>query len=380
MIYADNAATTKLDIEAFEEMKQFMLEDYSNASQPYSFSRKSKLALKESRKIIAECINADPNEIIFTSGGTESNNWALKCFGTTNSNKTIITSPIEHHTIINACRGGIASVKYLKVNKFGEVDKENLIDTLVSTENVDLSKSNFSTLVSIMIANNEIGTIQDIKTMASISHEYGALFHTDGVQAIGHIKIDVKHLGVDMLSASAHKFNGPKGIGFLYIKKGTPITPLNSGGSQEFGLRAGTENIPAIVGMAKALKNNVENMEKNTNTINDCVKSFFSEFSNYKWDYVMNGSNNRIPGNISLSFKDKNGESILHLLDLQGICISTGSACDSVNDRLSHVIEGVRCPIDYARGTIRISFGKYNTIEEAIVLARKLNKILMLSN
>lgn len=379
MIYADNAATTKLDPDAYEAMKPYFFSLYGNASQPYSFSRKSKLALKEARRKIAKCINADPEEIYFTSGGTESDNWAIKCFGLQNSKKTIITSPIEHHAILNACKDSAIDTKFIKVNSIGEVSEKSLNDALKDVSKTDSSSTN-CTLVSIMYANNEIGTIQNIKKLANIAHNYGALFHTDAVQAVGHIKIDVKELNVDMLSASAHKFNGPKGIGFLYIRKGTNISSFNSGGFQEFGLRAGTENIPAIVGMAVALEKNINDIELNINHINKVVESFFERFKILKSDYILNGSNNRIPGNISISFKFKNGESILHLLDLQGICISTGSACDSVNDKISHVIEAIGCPYEYAKGTIRISFGKENTVEEAGLLADKLIKILSLTN
>lgn len=378
MIYADNAATTKLDQDAYEAMKPYFFNLYGNASQPYSFSRKSKLALKEARRIIAKCINADPEEIYFTSGGTESDNWAIKCFGLQNSKKTIITSPIEHHAILNACKDSAIETKFIKVNSIGEVSEKSLNDALKDVSKTDSSSMNY-TLVSIMYANNEIGTIQNIKKMANIAHNYGALFHTDAVQAVGHIKIDVKELNVDMLSASAHKFNGPKGIGFLYIRKGIVISSFNSGGSQEFGLRAGTENIPAIVGMAIALEKNTNTMELNLKHINKVVESFFQRFNCSKTDYILNGSDNRIPGNISISFKSKSGESILHLLDLQGVCISTGSACDNVSDKISHVIEAINCPVEYAKGTIRISFGKDNTIEDAILLADKLIKVLSMT-
>lgn len=379
MIYADNAATTRLDPDAYEAMKPYFFSLYGNASQPYSFSRKSKLALKEARRIIAKCINADPEKIYFTSGGTESDNWAIKCFGLQNSKKIIITSPIEHHAILNACKDSAIETKFIKVNSIGEVSEKSLNDALKDVSKSDSSSMN-CTLVSIMYANNEIGTIQNIKKLANIAHNYGALFHTDAVQAVGHIKIDVKELNVDMLSASAHKFNGPKGIGFLYIRKGTNISSFNSGGFQEFGLRAGTENIPAIVGMAVALEKNINDIELNIKHINKVVESFFERIKFLKSDYILNGSNNRIPGNISISFKFKNGESILHLLDLQGVCISTGSACDSVNDKISHVIEAIGCPDEYAKGTIRISFGKENTVEEAGLLADKLIKILSLTN
>ena len=261
LVYADNAATTKLDIDAFEAMKPYLLDEYGNASQPYAFSRKPKKALKEAREIIARCINADPEEIYFTSGGTESDNWAIKGFALGKIDKpTIITSQIEHHAVLRTCESleklGYP-VAYLPVNRYGVVTTEALTDVITPSTH----------LVSIMFANNEIGTVEPIKELCEISHKNGALFHTDAVQAVGHVKIDVKELGVDMLSASAHKFNGPKGVGFLYIKKGTPLLPYADGGAQEYGLRAGTENVPAIVGMAIALKNNCERLSENAEYI-----------------------------------------------------------------------------------------------------------------
>ena len=260
-IYADNAATTKLDIDAFEAMKPYLLEEYGNASQSYSFARKPKQALKEARATIAQCINAEPDEIFFTSGGTESDNWAIKGIAFSGSGKrAIITSQIEHHAVLRACEDieklG-CPVAYLPVTNEGVVTPEAL--NSVITYN--------TRLVSVMFANNEIGTIEPIKALCEIAHQNGALFHTDAVQAVGHVQIDVKDLGVDMLSASAHKFNGPKGIGFLYIKRGTPVTPLLNGGAQENRLRAGTENVASSVGMAVALKNNCFKLAANTEHI-----------------------------------------------------------------------------------------------------------------
>lgn len=241
LIYADNAATTKLDIDAFEAMKPFLLESYGNASQPYSFGVKVRRAINKARKTIAECIGADPEEIYFTSGGTESDNWAIKIGSSINkSNGSIITSQIEHHAILHACnameREG-KQVKYLPVTHEAVVLPESL-EEVISSE---------TSIVSVMTANNEVGSIQPIKELAAIAHKNGSLFHTDAVQAVGHIPINVKELDVDMLSASAHKFNGPKGIGFLYVKKGIDLKPFMDGGAQERGMRAGTENVASIV-------------------------------------------------------------------------------------------------------------------------------------
>lgn len=368
IIYADNAATTKLDIEAFEAMKPFLLDDYSNASQPYSFSRGAKKVLKEARQMIADCINAEPDEIFFTSGGTESNNWAIKCAGDENK-KRIITSNIEHHSVLNACeamqRKGF-QVVYLPVNKQGIILKNKLNENI--TEDTKL--------VSIMFANNEIGTVEPIKELCEIAHGRNVIFHTDAVQALGHIKIDVKELGVDLLSASAHKFNGPKGVGFLYIKKGTIIESLHNGGKQEFGLRAGTEDIASIFAMAIALKNNFENIQTNSEKLLSLENKIISCLDENCVEYVRNGDVNHIPGNMSLSFKNASGEMLLHRLDLKGIMVSTGSACDGGIDQISHVIKALHIQKEYQEGTIRISLGKNNTENEAEDIAKALVEIL----
>lgn len=279
-IYADNAATTKLDMDAFEVMKPFLLDYYANASQPYSFSRKCKKALSEARETISECINAKPEEIFFTSGGTESDNWAIKNFYSQRYAHSIVTSCIEHHAILNACNNSGSTVNFLAVDKYGSVLPSQL-DCLLN-ELVDKNITSPKVLISIMLANNEIGTIQPIKECAKKAHIKGALFHTDAVQAIGHIPVDVKELDVDMLSASAHKFNGPKGIGFLYSKNPN-LVPLHDGGLQESGQRAGTENIPAIVGMAAALKKNCEQMQENISHLRRISELFFSELKKKSW-------------------------------------------------------------------------------------------------
>lgn len=374
MIYADNAATTKLDIDAFETMRSYLLEDYANASQPYFFSQKAKHALKKSRKIIAECIGAEPEEIYFTSGGTESDNWAIKCFGNSGDIRKVVTSSIEHHAIINACKATGYTVEYLPVDSMGIVSEEVLANSM--KEKNRFIPSCLSTLVSIMLVNNEIGTIEPIKELAAIAHEYGAYFHTDAVQGVGHVPINVKELGVDMLSASAHKFNGPKGIGFLYIRNGTRISSYENGGAQENGMRAGTENVAAIVAMAVALKKNCENMDKIRNNLYELENRFIRSIQDTEIPFIRNGAKNHVPGNISLSIKDTSGEMLLHRLDLMGICISTGSACDSSNTQISHVIKAIGVPEEYAKGTIRISLGNDNTESDVDEIARALIKIL----
>lgn len=369
-VYADHAATTQLDIDAFEAMKPFLLNDFGNASQPYSFARTAKVALRSARATIANCINAEPEEIYFTSGGTESDNWAIKSAALDYiDNRAIITSQIEHHAVLHACRAvermGFPVV-YLPVDSMGVIQPDTLSEHL----------GNNTKLVSIMFANNEIGTIQPIKELCEEAHSKGALFHTDAVQAIGHIPIDVKELNVDMLSASAHKFNGPKGIGFLYIKKGTNIAPYADGGAQEFGMRAGTENVASIVAMAVALEKSCNRMA----SVNDHLIRLENQLITFLQDaglnFIRNGSTHRIPGNISLSFRNSEGEMLLHRLDLMGISVSTGSACDSKNTQLSHVLKSIHAPEEYAKGTIRISLGYENTEEEITHIAVSLIKIL----
>lgn len=369
-VYADHAATTKLDIEAFEAMKPYLLNEFGNASQPYSFSRSAKAALHSARIAIAECINAEPEEIYFTSGGTESDNWAIK--GTVlvrDEYRRIITSSIEHHAMLHACsaveRLGYP-VTYIAPDHEGVVHPESLLAALTPDTKI----------VSIMYANNEVGSIQPIKELCTIAHRQGCLFHTDAVQAVGHIPIDVKDLNIDMLSASAHKFGGPKGIGFLFIKKGISIFPYADGGSQEKGLRAGTENVAGIVGMAMALKNSCKRMEEAAINLKKYECYLIKQLTSAGIDFILNGSANRLPGNLSLSFKNADGETLLHRLDLLGISVSTGSACDSVNTQVSHVLKAMNLPIQYAKGTIRVSLGYDNTADEVAYIGTSLIKTL----
>lgn len=370
MIYADNAATTKLDLEAFEAMKPFLLEDYSNPSQPYSFSRQSKKALQNAREVIASCINAFPDEIYFTSGGTESDNWAIKGSAFADCDKrATITSAFEHHAILRSCaaieRLGYP-VAYLSPTSDGYIISDVLKEYI----------SDKTHLVSIMFANNELGSMQPVKELCELAHSHGALFHTDAVQAVGHVKIDVRDLDIDMLSASAHKFNGPRGIGFLYIKKGTNIVPLLNGGSQERAYRAGTENVAAIVGMAKALENNCKKLTENQDHIFALEKQLLKLLDNSGIRYSRNGGKNTLPGLLSLSLSGFSGEAILHRMDLKGICISTGSACDSVNTQISHVLKAIRMDEELAKGTVRISFGKDNTAEDVDTISSELIRII----
>ena len=368
-IYADNAATTKLDSDALNEMLPWLQDEYGNASQPYAFARKPKKALSKAREIIASCIGAQAEEIYFTSGGTESDNWAIKGVPRHNDRYATITSRIEHHAILHACesieRLGYPVV-YLPVDNKGIVSPE-MLSSFITDE---------TGLVSVMLVNNEIGTIEPISELAKVAHSHGAVFHTDAVQAVGHIPINAKELGVDMLSASAHKFNGPKGIGFIYIKSGTQIFPYADGGTQEHGMRAGTENIASIVGMAVALKKNCDYMEQAQIKLHKIEDRFLDVLKFSGVDFIRNGSANHVPGNVNISIRDASGEMLLHRLDLKGIAISTGSACDSVNTQVSHVIHAIQVPEAYAHGTIRVSFGRDNEESDGVEIAKAIVDIL----
>ena len=369
-IYADNAATTKLDIDAFEAMKPYLLEDYGNASQPYFFAKKPKLALQAARRTIAACIGALPEEIYFTSGGTESDNWAIKCFGLRNDVRKVYTSKIEHHAVLNADENAVR----LPVDSKGIVLPGALEEAFIPDDSP--VPSCLSSLVSVMLVNNEIGTIEPIKELVAVAHAHAALFHTDAVQAVGHISIDVNELRVDMLSASAHKFNGPKGIGFLYVRKGTHLAPYANGGAQEHGMRAGTENVASIVGMATALKKNCAEMQQTTEKLHTMETIFVDTLRQANIDFIRNGAENRVPGNVNISIRGASGEMLLHRLDLKGISISTGSACDSVNTQVSHVIQAIGVPQDYAEGTIRVSFGRDNVVEDAADVAKAIISVV----
>lgn len=370
MIYADHAATTALSPAAYDAMLPWLQDKYGNPSTLYSLARDPRKAIAYSRELIAAAINADPGEVFFTSGGTEADNWALK--GTAfqyNRGKGIITSAIEHHAILNSCaaleRMGY-SADMISVDSMGTVRAETL--QLALKENV--------ILVSIMLANNEIGTIEPVSELAEIAHQAGILFHTDAVQAVGHIPVNVKMLNVDMLSASAHKFNGPKGIGFLYIRKGVHLVPLLDGGGQEHGLRAGTENVASIVGMAAALQEHVEHLTQETEYLNIISARLIDQLKSKNLDFRVNGGSDRLPGSLSLSFRDIDGEMLLHRLDLMGTAVATGSACDSKDTVLSHVIRAIAVPKDYAYGTIRVTLGMDNTPEQVDRIAHQISTIL----
>ncbi len=369
-IYADNAATTRLDSAALEAMTPWLLEEYGNASQPYTFSRKPKRALAEARATIAECIGASPEEIYFTSGGTESDNWVIKSSAFSDLGKrTMITSAFEHHAVLHSCtaiqRLGFP-VTYISPSNDGYITPALLEENITDC----------TRLVSVMFANNEIGTIQPIRRLCEIAHAHGALFHTDAVQAVGHVKINVQELGIDFLSASAHKFNGPKGIGFLYIRSGVELIPYADGGAQENAHRAGTENVASIVGMAAALKRNCDLLQQHQLHILNLEQQLLSHLDTAGIPYKRNGGASSLPGLLSLSFPGQDGEAILHRMDLMGISISTGSACDSVNTEISHVLKAIGLDEDHAKGTVRISLGRYNSETDVEAIAAALTKIV----
>lgn len=369
-IYADNAATTKLDSTAFEAMVPWLQNEYGNASQPYAFARNPKKAIAEARETIARCINAQPEEIFFTSGGTESDNWVIKESAFSDPNyRATITTAFEHHAILHSC----AAIERLK---YPVAYVAPTREGVVTPETLESHITDSTRLVSVMYANNELGSIQPIKELCQVTHTHGALFHTDAVQAVGHVEIDVRDLGIDFLSSSAHKFNGPKGIGFLFIRKGIELLPYADGGAQEFGKRAGTENVASIVGMAAALKANCAVLHENEAHLRTLEKVLLDRLNGMDIVYTRNGGSNTLPGLMSLSFPGKEGEAILHRLDLMGISISTGSACDSKNTEISHVLKAIKLDEKLALGTVRISLGKYNTQEEAERIADALIKVV----
>lgn len=371
MIYADHAATAPLSFAAYAAMQPWLQEKYGNPSTLYSLAREPRKAIAAARETIAHCIGAKAEEIYFTSGGTEADNWALMgtVFRKADRHGQMITSNIEHHAILNT--GNFLErmgheVVYLPADKHGVLNADLLENHLTDD----------TLLVSIMFANNEIGTVQPIKELAAKTHAHNSLFHTDAVQAVGHIPIDVGTMNIDMLSASAHKFNGPKGIGFLYIRDGVSIESFLHGGAQEKGMRAGTENVAGIVGMAVALREHCEHLDQESCYLKSLTDFLLTKLYATGLDFIVNGSDDRIPGSLSISFAKVDGEMLLHRLDLLGTAVATGSACDSKGKALSHVIRAIGVPETYARGTIRISLGMDNDKRQVEEIVRQLCTIL----
>ena len=360
-LYMDYSATTPMKKEVLDEMMPYLTDYFGNASSFHLFGREVKMALDKSRKQVASLVNADSSEIYFTNGGSESDNWALEgtAFARKNKGNHIITSKIEHHAILHTCEylekvHGF-EVTYLDVDKDGKVDLEQLKREIKDT----------TILVSIMYANNEIGTIQPIKEIAKIAHEHGALMHTDAVQAAGNIPVDVKDLDVDLMSMSSHKIYGPKGIGSLYIKKGVRIHNFIHGGAQEKRKRAGTENIPAIVGYGKAAEIAKENMDNHISELTRLREKLVEGVLEKIPHTRLNGHRtDRLPGNANFSFEFIEGEGILLLLDQVGIAGSSGSACTSGSLDPSHVLMAIGLTHEWAHGSLRLTVGDFTTDED----------------
>lgn len=373
MIYMDNAATTKPDPEVVDRMMYAMREYYGNPSSAHTIGEMAKIEIEACREVVADFINAEPEEIFFTSGGTEGNNLAMYImrgdFG------EILVSDIEHPSVLESSSGmrifDDCWVPMAKVKSNGIVDLE-YFKTIVEEYDACLDDG-----VSIMLANNEIGTIQPIKEIADICRSHKLLLHVDAVQAVGHIPIDVKDLGCDMLTASAHKFHGPKGVGFIYIRKGTLDkphykVPLLFGGGQERGMRSGTENVTGIIGMATALENVNFAEEDAIRILRD--KFIDAILKNIPKSYINGDRNNRLPGNINVSFDGINGEQLAELLNQMEVCVSTGSACHSDSGEPSHVLKAIGRSDELANSSIRITLSKYNTIEECMVTFQRLKR------
>ena len=360
LIYLDHAATTAVSPAVMSEMIPYFNEKFGNPSSIYEFASNNKEAINRARISVADLINANPEDIYFTAGGSEADNWAVKetVRALRKKGNHVITTQIEHHAVLNTCkfleREGV-EVTYLPVDENG----------MISIADLERAITDRTILISVMFANNEIGTIQPVKEIGKIAEKHNIIFHTDAVQAYGQIPIDVKAMKIDMLSASGHKFNGPKGIGFLYIKEGIDIGSFIHGGHQEKGKRAGTENVPGIIGMGKAAELAMENMEerikKETELRDRLIDRVLSEIP-----YVrLNGHRfKRLPNNANFSFQFVEGESLLIMLDMNGICASSGSACTSGSLDPSHVLKAMGLPDDICHGSLRLTLGEENTKEE----------------
>ena len=372
MIYADNAATTKLSSHALKEMMPFLTNIYGNPSSLYSFGQEAKEHLEDARARIAKILNAEPNEIYFTSGGSESDNQAIlsaAVWGSRKGKNHIITTAFEHHAVLHTLkklekRG--YTVTYLDVHSNGIVTPEQVAEAI--TEN--------TALVTIMTANNEIGTIQPIAEIGQVCRDKGVWFHTDAVQAVGHIPVDVKAQHIDMLSLSAHKFHGPRGVGVLYARKGVVLSNLIEGGAQERGKRAGTENLAGIVGMTVALEDAVCNMSSNSESIVKLRNRLIDGLSRIEHSALNGDAVQRLPGNVSFCFEGIEGESLLLLLDDKGICASSGSACTSGSLDPSHVLLAIGRVHDVAHGSLRLTITEENTEDEVDYIIKSVEEVV----
>ncbi len=371
-VYLDNSATTKTDEIVLKEMIPYLTENYGNPSSIYKIGRENKKAVEEAREKVAKVLNCEPSEIYFTAGGSESDNTAIRgiAYSYKNKGNHIITSKIEHPAVLETCKQlekeGF-EVSYIGVNEKGILNIAELKNTIKPT----------TTLISIMFANNEIGTIQPIKEIGKIAKENNIYFHTDAVQAVGSVKINVKGMNIDSLSMSAHKFYGPKGIGVLYVRKGIKFNKFINGGHQERNKRAGTENVAGIVGLGKAIEIAYEDLEEHNKKIKE-LRDYYVKQVKEKIPYIkINGDmEKRLPGNSNISFRFIEGEGLLLNLDLKGICASSGSACTSGSLDPSHVLLAIGLPHEIAHGSLRISIGKYNTKEEIDYLVENLVEIV----
>lgn len=360
IIYLDHAATTPVLPEVAEAMLPYYKERYANPSGIYEFARHRKKEIENVREIIAGSLGAKPDEIYFTSGGSESDNWALKATAAIRKQKRchIITTKIEHHAILHSCsaleKQGI-KITWLNVDERGRI----------SLEELEKSIGPDTALISVMFANNEVGTIQPIKKIGYLAKKHNVLFHTDAVQAYAHLPIHVKEMGIDMLSASAHKFNGPKGVGFLYVREGILLPSYIHGGGQEAGRRAGTENVAGIIGMGKAVELSLKNQKEQEKKIRQMRDHMIERLLKEVPYSRLNGDRtNRLSGNCNISFQFIEGSSLLILLDTQGICASAGSACSTGSSSPSHVLKAMGIPDAIAHGTVRFTLGPQNTMEE----------------
>ena len=371
-IYLDHSATTAVDSRVLQKMLPYFTEIYGNANSQHSYGRDALKGVDWARDTIASLIGAKSSEVYFTSGGTEADNWALKGIAEAykDKGKKIIMSSIEHHAMLatgKQLQDAGYTVLYAPVNNKGIVDLEYLKQNV--TED--------TLLVSVMLVNNEIGTIQPIKEIVKLCKEKGVLVHTDAVQAMSSMAVNVKELGVDLMSFSSHKFNGPKGLGALYVRNGLKIGKLIVGGHQERTRRGGTTNVPAVVGMAEALRLTRETLEEDNKKVRKLRDYFISRVEAEIKDAYLNGDReNRVVSNANFSFKYIEGESILFMLDLNGICVSSGSACSSGSLDPSHVLLAIGVPIEVAHGSIRFSFGKENTKEQVDYVVEKLKEII----
>ncbi len=359
-VYADNAATTSVSKTALDAMLPYLTENYGNPSSLYGFAQKATEAVAQARATVAACLNAEPREIYFTSGGSEADNQAIISAakaGARKGKKHLISTKFEHHAVLH-------TLKKLEKEGYEVTLLDVHEDGVVRLEDVAAAIREDTALVTIMFANNEIGTVQPIREIGALCREKGIPFHTDAVQAAGHMPIDVKEMNIDMLSISGHKFHAPKGVGVLYAKKNMPLFNLIEGGAQERGRRGGTENVAGIVALAAALKESVDNMEANTAKIVPMRDKLFAELSKIPHSKINGSLEHHVPGTVNMCFEGIEGESLLLMLDMNGICASSGSACTSGSLDPSHVLLSLGLPHEVAHGSLRLSIGEYNTMEE----------------